>query len=165
MNLQFFLLRYVSEVWIYRTVPAYSKPRTRCLKQSDWDTLPPQCHWSWRHGNKGTGRCCVQNHRSFYRRVSKELRKQPCLLRISNDKKKKIQLKTTKENVCRYKLKVDKFVMCGLPLQETEIVFSTQKRLRVYKEKTSFTEIYCIYFHYIILFTWIRYDLCNVLVS
>lgn len=33
------------------------------------------------------------------------------------------------------KLRVDKLAMCNLPLEETEIVFSTQKRLKVYKEK------------------------------
>lgn len=55
------------------------------LKQSDWDTLPPQCHWSWRHGNKGTGRCCVQNRRSFYCRVSKQILNRPCLLTIPNN--------------------------------------------------------------------------------
>lgn len=96
MNLQIFPLLYVSEVWIYRTVPAYNKPRRRRLEQLDWDTLSPQCHWSWRHGNKGTGRCIVQNHQSFYRRVSKELRKQPCLLKISSGKKKWIN--TTLDN-------------------------------------------------------------------
>lgn len=59
------------------------------------------------------------------------------------------------------KLRVDKLAMCNLPLEETEIVFSTQKRLKVYKEKkTSFTDIFCINFHDIISFA-CGYDLCT----
>lgn len=59
------------------------------------------------------------------------------------------------------KLRVDKLAMCNLPLEETEIVFSTQKRLKVYKEKkTSFTDIFCINFHDNLLFA-CGYDLCT----
>lgn len=40
------------------------------------------------------------------------------------------------------KLRVDKLAMCNLPLEETEIVFSTQKRLKVYKVKKQVSRTY-----------------------